>query len=376
MRILFTGGGTGGHLFPFVAIAKQLKQIYSQSSEQEADLEMFFLGADSFAKEILEKEGIRVKTILAGKLRRYLSGQIIFDFLKIPVGFLQSLWYLYIWMPDIIFSKGGYGSLPVVSIGWLYRIPILIHESDTVPGLANRWAAKLSKRIALSFASAEEYFPSEKTALVGNPIRPGIIQICLSSDEEFKKKTKNIFGLISQKPIIFIIGGSQGAQKLNDFILQVLPQLSEKYQIIHQCGPKNSPQIEEAVKQSPPQDYHFFPFLDENQMAAAYLLADLVISRAGSGSIFEIAVCAKPSILIPLPQSAGDHQRKNAFAYAQAGATVVLEEANLTPHLFLSKISQILDNPELIQKMSQSARNFYYPEAAQKIAQELIEMGK
>jgi len=150
----------------------------------------------------------------------------------------------------------------------------------------------------------------------------------------------------------------------------------EKYEIIHQYGPKNLQQIEKTTKQTPSPAYHFFPFLNENQMGAAYLLADLVITRAGAGSIFETAACAKPSILIPIPQSASGHQRKNAFTYAQAGATVVLEQANLTSNLFLSKISQILDNPELAQKMGQSAQNFYYPGAAQKISQELIEMGQ
>jgi UDP-N-acetylglucosamine--N-acetylmuramyl-(pentapeptide) pyrophosphoryl-undecaprenol N-acetylglucosamine transferase len=381
MRILFTGGGTGGHLFPIIAVARQLKQIYTQSiqpigSEKETPLEMFFLGPNGSVKELFKKEEIRTKTILAGKLRRYFSFWTIVDFLKMPFGLLQSLWYLYIWMPEVIFSKGGYGSVPVILVGWLYRIPILIHESDTIPGLANRLTAKFSKRIALSFASTEEYFPPEKTALVGNPVRSEIIQTCLTKDEEFKNQAKKSFGLVSQKPIIFIIGGSQGAQKLNEFILQLLPRLLEKYEIIHQCGPKNYQEIEEATKQSQPQDYHFFSFLDENQMGTAYLLADLVISRAGAGSIFETAACAKPSILVPLPQSAGDHQRKNAFAYAQAGATVVLEQANLIPHLFLNKVSQILDSPELAQKMVKNAQNFYYPQAAQKIAEALIEMGK
>jgi len=381
MRILFTGGGTGGHVFPIIALARQLKHIYTQSiapigPDEETRLQMFFLGPNGFSKKPLKKEGIRTRAILAGKLRRYFSIWTIFDFLKIPIGLLQSFWYLYIWMPDVIFSKGGYGSMPVVLVSWLFRIPILIHESDTIPGLANRWVAKFSQRIALSFASTKEYFPLEKTALTGNPVRLELIQICLLTDDKMKEEAKGIFGLIGQKPVIFILGGSQGARKLNEFILQVLPQLLEKYEIIHQCGRKNYQQVEKAIKQSPSPAYHFFPFLNENQMGAAYLLADLVISRAGAGSIFETAACAKPSILIPIPQAASDHQRKNAFAYARVGATVVLEQANLTSNLFLSKISQILDNPELAQKMSQSAQNFYEPEAAQKIAEELIEMGK
>jgi len=381
MRILFTSGGTGGHVFPIVALARQLKQTYTKSMlpigpGKETRLQMFFLGPNGFAKKPLKREGVRIKIILAGKLRRYFSIWTIFDFLKIPIGLLQSFWYLYIWMPDVIFSKGGYGSMPVVLVGWLFRIPILIHESDSIPGLANRWATKFSQRIALSFASTKEYFPLEKTAFVGNPIRSELIQICLLADEKKKEEAKSIFGLVGQKPVIFILGGSQGARKLNEFVLQILPQLLEKYEIIHQCGAKNYQKIKKDIKQSSFPSYHFFPFLNENQMGLVYLLSDLVISRAGAGSIFETAACAKPSILIPIPQSSSDHQRKNAFAYAQAGATIVLEQANLTPNLFLSKINQVLDNPELSKKMSQSAKNFYEPEAAKKIAEELIKMGR
>ncbi len=381
MRILFTGGGTGGHIFPIIALARQLKQIHTQSMTpigpaEETTLEMFFLGPDGWTKELLKKEGIRTRIILAGKLRRYFSVWTLFDLIKMPLGLLQSLWYLYFWMPDVIFSKGGYGSMPVVLIGWLYRIPILIHESDTVPGLTNRWAAKLSQRIALSFDSAEEYFPPQKTALVGNPVRSEVIQICQMVSQEVEEEAKKLFQINGQKPILLILGGSQGAHSLNEFILQLLPQLLENYEIIHQVGSKNYHQIEKKVGQNQLVNYHFYAFLDENQYAAAYLLAGLVISRAGAGTIFEMAACAKPSILIPLPQAAADHQRKNAFAYARAGATLVIEQANLTPNLFLNKINQILSNPELARKMSQSAQNFYQPEAAQKIGQELIEMGR
>ncbi len=381
MRILFTGGGTGGHIFPIIAVARQLKKIYTQSSEpigpdKETLLEMFFLGTWPISNDF-RKEGIKAKAILTGKLRRYFSIQNVLDLFKMPIGFIQALWHLYFWMPDVIFSKGGFGSVPVVLVGWLYRIPVLSHESDTVPGLANRLGAKFSKRIAISFASAAKYFPEKKTALVGNPTRSGITQICLSTDLDKKEEARKTLGLAGQKPIIFIFGGSQGAMKINEMILNTLSQLLEKYEIIHQCGPNNLEQIKQAIGQSASSDdYHLFPFLDENQMAMAYLAADLVISRAGSGSIFETALCGKPSILIPLPHAAGNHQRKNAFAYAQAGATIVIEQANLTPNIFLNEIQKIFSQPDLKQKMSTNAKSFSQAEAGQKIAQALIEMGR
>ncbi len=374
MRILFTGGGTGGHIFPIITVARQIKKIYNQ----ENDLEMFFLGApagDDFSN-VLENEGIKTKMILTGKIRRYFSIKNIVDFFKMPFGLIQSFWYLYTWMPDVIFNKGGFGSVPVVLVGWLYRIPILTHESDLTPGLANRLGAKFSKKIAISFDKSEKYFSKEKTALIGNPIRTNIIKACSSNSLEDKENARNILGLISQRQVIFVFGGSQGAQILNQAILMILPRLLEKYDVIHQCGSKNLEKIKKEVSQIPSDNYHLFSFLNEKQIAAAYLLSNLIISRAGAGSISEIAACGKPSILIPLANSANGHQRENAFAYMRTGATTILEQKNLTPNLFLHEINKILNDPELIQNISINAKNFAKPDAAQKIAEALIQMGK
>lgn len=368
MRIVFTGGGTGGHVYPIIAVARQLKQIYGQTQS----LEMIFLGPTGHYRQDLEKEGIRVKSILAGKLRRYFSVFTLLDILKAPLGFVQSFWHLFFLMPDVVFSKGGYGAVPVVLVSWLYLIPVISHESDAVPGLANRIGGMFSKRIALSFQGSEKYFSKKKTALVGNPVRMEMAQICSMTDKE---KAKSVFNITSQKPIILILGGSQGAQKINELVLSVLPNLLDKYEIIHQVGEKNYQRIKGYLKEYPG-NYHFFPFLDEVLYTNGFLLADLVVSRAGGGSIYEIAACHKPSILIPLPRSASDHQRKNAFAYAEAGATSVLEQDNLTPNMFLNEIEEIIGSLEMAQKMRDNAKTFSQPEAASKIAQELIEMAQ
>jgi len=369
MRIVFTGGGTGGHVFPIIAVARQLKKNYSGAEP----LEMFFIGLDDGYQEILSKEGIVIKSISAGKLRRYFSFRTVLDILKIPVGLIQSFWHLYILMPDVVFSKGGYGSLCPVFVSWLYLIPVLSHESDVIPGLANRIGSIFSKRLAISFQSTEKYFSKEKTALIGNPIRLELIQSCLSDNPEDKERAKSAFKIASRKPVIFILGGSQGAEKINQLVLFVLPNLLDKYEIIHQCGVKNYEGVKGSIKELPA-NYHLFPFLNESQMASAYLLSDLIISRAGAGSIFEIAACAKPSILIPIPQSSSDHQRKNAFAYARAGAAMVLEQDNVTPNLFLSEISRILNNPAKIQEIKENAKNFSQPSAADSLAQAILEM--
>ena len=373
MKILFTGGGTGGHVFPIIAVARQLKKFYKDNSN-ENELEMFFLGSSGLSEKVLEKEGITVKTILAGKLRRYFSFKTFLDLIKVPFGFCKSLFYIYIWMPDVIFSKGGYDSFPVVLVGWLYRIPILIHESDTIPGLANRLSSKFSKKIGVSFNFAEKYFPQKKTALIGNPIRKRIVEKCILDNQEEKQKIKSDYKIISQKPVILVLGGSQGAEKINNLILLTLPQLLEKYEIIHQCGENNYEYVKARSIQS--DNYHLFPFFDEDQMSNVYSIADFIISRAGAGSICEIAICGKPSILIPLPKSARDHQRQNAMIYSQSGSGVVLEQLNLTPNLLLNEISKILNNDELYKKMSNNAKNFSRPEAAEKVTKELIELVK
>ncbi len=374
MRIVLTGGGTGGHLFPVIAVARELKKSLQQKASQipekeTTSLELLFIGPPSIGEQDLAKEGIGHKIILAGKIRRYASLQNILDVLKLPVGFMQSLWQLFSFMPNAIFSKGGYGSVPVVLAARVFRIPVLIHESDATPGLANKFCAKFSKRIAISFADTAQYFPKGKTALTGNPVRSGIFN-------GTKEQAQRLFGLSGTKQILFIYGGSQGSKAINDVISLALPMLLQRTEIIHQCGTENYEAIKQSMKNNLPGNYHLLPFLNEEQVQAAYAAADLVISRAGASNIAEIAALGKPSILVPLPNSAGDHQVKNALEYAKFGATLVMEQMNLTPNLLQNRIFALLDDPGLLAKMSANAKNFQQPDAAAKIAQEVLNIAK
>ena len=366
MRIMLTGGGSGGHLFPLIAIAREIKKnSLTNPILQGNPLEFIFMGPQTIGQEILQQENIEIKFIFSGKLRRYASIRIFLDFLGLFLGIFQALWNVFIFMPDVIFSKGGYGSLPVVFAGWLYRIPILIHESDSLPGLTNIISSHLAKKISVSFSEALNSFPAKKTALLGNPIREELLS-------GTKEEAIKIFNLTGDKPVLLIIGGSQGAQMINNFIVSVLPALTIKYEIIHQCGENNYQDIKKQIEGL--KDYHFFAFLNETQIKNAYAVADLIISRAGANSIFEIAANGKASIIIPLPGSARDHQRANAYNYAKSGAAIVLEQPNLTPHLFATRIAQLIENKELLQKMGESAKNFYRFDAGQKIAEEIIKL--
>ncbi len=365
MKILFTGGGTGGHILPIIAIAREIRRIYSGNV-----LEFFYVGPkDEFGEILLSQENIKVKTVLAGKIRRYLEWKTIFQniidvLFKIPAGVLQSFFHLFFLAPDLIFSKGGFGSIPGVISGWLLRIPIFLHESDISPGLSNRFLSRFSLEVFVSFPRTE-YFSPRKMILVGNPIRKEIL-------EGAKEEAKTLFKLNSEKPVVLILGGSQGAQRINDKILEILPELLTNFEVIHQCGEKNFNQIKAEAKAIINKDlekcYHLFAFLNESEIKQAYAAAHLIISRAGSGSIFEISAVEKPSILIPLPESAQNHQVKNAYAYSQGGAAIVLEEENFTPHFFLEKLKYLFSHPEELEKMAKSAKEFSKPLAAKIVA--------
>lgn len=368
MRIVLTGGGTGGHLTPLVAIANKLK------SKLGPEAQFLYIGSGApMEKQIMSEEGIPAKFVLSGKMRRYFSFQNFVDVFKIPIGFFQSLGILLWFSPDVIFSKGGYVAIPIVVAAWIYRIPIMIHESDSIPGVANKFLAKFANRIAVAYPSAEEYFPREKTALVGNPVRFQVLEGDPALIRERLKFTES-------KKVILVLGGSQGSQTINLAIVKVLPRLLHQFQIIHQTGQEH---LEEILKEAaflgikPGHDGYFAtPFLNANDLKEAFALSDLVISRAGATFITEIAANEKPAILIPISESANDHQRMNAYALAHIGAAIVLEESNLGEHILMEKIEKIMTDQDLRQGMTQKIKTFYHPNAAEVIASSLIEIAR
>jgi len=366
MKILFTGGGTGGHVFPIVAIAREIRRIYPKKN-----LEFYYIGPkDDFGSIFLSQEDFIIKTIISGKIRRYFDWQNIIDILfKIPVGIIQSFFFLLKLRPHLVFSKGGSGSFLITLSAKILRIPVFIHESDIVPGLSNQKTSKWARKIFTSFEKTE-YFDPRKTTLTGNPIRKDI----LDGDKE---KAVEIFNLTLSRPVLLIMGGSQGAEAINDFVLLILKNLLDYYEVIHITGAANIKQIKaeaEVVKEGDDDKYyHPFGFLDEERLKHAYQAADLIVSRSGSGSIFEIAAVGKPSILIPLPSSAGDHQVKNAYAYANTKAAMVIEQENLTPHFFMENLQLLFLHPERLKEMSRAALDFAKPLAARAIAREILE---
>ncbi len=370
MRILFTGGGTGGHFFPIVAVARELKRIAEE--EQILDLELFYMGPDDFGQEVIVQEEIFFLRVGTGKMRRYASALNFLDFFKTFFGVIRGVWRMFFVMPDVVFSKGGYGAVPAIAGAILFRIPLIIHESDSIPGTVNRFAARFAVRVGIAFPSAAQFFPKGKTAVVGIPIRKRI----LGGNIAHAKESLSIF---TDAPVIGVIGASQGSQKINEAVLGILKELAEEFEIVHQTGQKNFEDVKGegmvTLEFAHKEHYHPVPFFDEQGMRDFYAASDLIVSRAGASSIFEIAAWAKPAILVPLLNSAQEHQLKNAYEYAAVGAAEIVEEANLTPHILLGEIKRMIQNKDGLRRMGEAAQRFSRIDAAEIIARELLRLG-
>lgn len=371
MKVVFTGGGTGGHFYPLIAVAEELNKIIDE--EHIAESKLFYFSDAPYDTEALRENGIKYVHIVAGKRRIYRSFKNFIDLFKIGIGALQALIKLFIIFPDIIFAKGGYASFPTLFAARILGIPVIIHESDSVPGRVNVWAGKFARKIAVSYRESSEYFPGQedKIAHTGQPIRREIRTPSTVGAYEFLKLEHDV-------PVIFVQGGSQGAHIINYAIESVITKLVEKYQVIHQVGEANMAEFKkltDATLHKHPQKnrYKQFGFLNPLAMKMTSGVSKLVISRAGS-ALFEIAVWGIPSIIIPITKSNGDHQRKNAFNYARYGACTVIEEDNLHPNILLSEIDRILENKEIWEEMSKSAKKFSQGNAGEKIARAIVEI--
>ncbi len=370
MRIAFTGGGTGGHLYPIIAVAREVKRIAEE--ERILDLELYYFGPDAIPADSVQAEDLIVTRVTAGKIRRYFSVFSFIDAFKVAFGILEAFWKMLLVMPDVVFCKGGFGSFPVTLAARIYRIPVVVHESDSMPGLVNRWAGRWARRVAVSFAGAAKYFPPARTALIGVPVRNRIIG-------GNREPAREVFGVFSNRPVVLVLGGSQGAAVLNRALIEVLGPLVEEFEVIHSAGPKN---IEDVRLETAPileggggVYYHPFGFMNEDEMRGAFALADIVVSRAGATAIYEIAANAKPAILIPIKIAAQDHQKANAYEYVRRGAAIVIEEDNLTPSVLLHEVKKLNTDTGRRARMAEAARSFARPEAAGILARELLTLG-
>ncbi len=369
IKILMTGGGSGGHLYPLVAVAGELARALDERGYR-ADVRYF--GSPGAHSHVLETAGVRITHITSSKMRTYFDVRNFFEPLRFFWGFLVALVKVFFFMPHAAFDKGGPGTLPIALACRFYRIPIVVHESDAVPGRSTRALGKAARIVELAFAEAAPHFPAGKVRVVGNPVRPDIARA-----PSLDPIAKAGFGFNPDQPVVLFVGGSQGAEAFNAFILEHLKPLIEKFQVLHQVGPANFEPYRkefEFMDSNLPAEvryrYSFAPYFEP--LLRAYQAADVVVSRAGASTIFELAALGKPAILVPLPGSAHDHQTVNAYAYAKTGAAVVIEQENFLPTLVINELMRILTNPERIASMQEAAKRFATPDAARTIAGDIL----
>ncbi len=368
MKIVFTGGGTGGHFYPIIAVVQKVNQIIN--NENIIGAKLYYFSDSPYDKEMLVENELLFEEINAGKMRTYFSLKNFTDIFKIFFGIINALFKMFSIYPDVVFGKGGYASFPTIFAARILHIPVVIHESDSAPGRVNKWAGHFAKKIAISFLESANYFPKNKIAWTGQPIISEIEQ------KAEQKKALDYFKLESNLPTIFVLGGSQGSELINNTILDALPRLVENYQIIHQVGVNNFKIVTnraEVVLNNNPHKLRYLSmsFLNPLAMRMAAGAANIIVSRAGS-TIFQIASWGIPSIIIPFTESNADHAKKNAFNYARAGACSVVEEMNMTANILSSEIERITTDNQTWQQMAQNAKAFYKPGAAEKIARTLV----
>ena len=372
MRIVLTGGGTGGHFYPLIAVAEAIEDICKERTLIEPEL--YYTGPAAFDVESLREHDIIHVQTSAGRMRRYGSILNIFDVFKTMWGIVTTTIRLFSVYPDVVFSTGGFAAYPTLFAARLLAIPVVIYDADAEPGRVSLWSSKFARWIAVAHPDAIAQFPPrvrDKIARTGHPIRKEIEKPMGEGGHEFLK-------LDSAVPTIFIMGGSQGSVAINNVVLGALSELVKKYNIVHQVGTAN---LEEIGKVSAlvlrdsffDKRYRAFGLLNTLALRMTAGIALVIVSRAGSGSIFEIASWGKPAILIPIPEDISHDQKENAYSYAREGAAVVLEQHNVTPHLLIAEIDRIAGNPELEKKMSAAALEFARPESARKLATIIIE---
>ena len=323
-RIILTGGGTAGHVTPNIALLPKLSEL---------GYDIQYIGSyNGIEKDLIEPFGVPYHGISSGKLRRYLSARNLTDPFRVLKGFSEARKLIKELKPDVIFSKGGFVSVPVVLAGKRCKVPVIIHESDMTPGLANKIAIPSAAKVCCNFPETLEYLPKGKAVLTGSPIR----QELLSGN---KIAALDLCGFTADKPVILVIGGSLGSVVVNNAVRKSLTKLLEHFQVIHLCGKDKTDETLNGTK-----GYCQFEYV-KDELRDIFALADLVISRAGANAICELLALHKPNLLIPLPASSsrGD-QLLNARSFERQGYSVVLEEETLTPKLLLDSILQLYEN--------------------------------
>ncbi len=350
-RLLCVGGGTGGSVSPLLAVAAEWLRQFPASDRR------FWGSAAGPERTLVTEAGLPFSSLPAGKLRRYASFANLLDLVKILCGFFVALTRLVRWRPSVIVSAGSYVAVPVVWAGWILRIPSLIHQQDVRPGLANRLMLPFASRLTLTFNESNSFFPSGKTVVTGNPFRP---ELAAGS----ARRGRELWNFHEELPILLCLGGGTGARSLNELLVSIAPTILEQAQVLHLTGPgKLVPFVHPR--------YRAVPFLTAD-FSQALAMADLVISRAGLSTLTELAVLAKPTIVVPLPDT---HQEANAAFFARPGAVRVVEQRAGATAL-LAAVQSLLTNTDVRRQLSIQIQRLVRPDATQAVVAELVKLVK
>ncbi|GAC1390948.1 MAG: undecaprenyldiphospho-muramoylpentapeptide beta-N-acetylglucosaminyltransferase [Ktedonobacteraceae bacterium] len=372
MRVLISGGGTGGHVYPALAVAMQLQHQYN------ADI--LYLGSDDgLETRLVPVAGLRFKTIKAGKLQRFVSWRTLTGVARVPIGIAQAISIVRHFRPDVAFTSGGYVAVPAGLAAWLNGVPLLMHQQDVPPNLSNKLIAPLATRISVAFADSLRYFPAQRTVQLGNPIRQAILNVRNVSPQQ----ARTSLGLAPDIPLVLVTGGSQGARHLNQTVCQALPELLQRYQVLQISGSNLfnetrdlSEQTLAGVESEMRQRYRLEAYMDA-EMPLALQAAELVLCRAGASVLSELAVLGKPSMLVPLPPALGSSpQEANAAMFKRAHAAEVILNDILKPASMIERVTYILSEPACLHMMSEAAKKLGKPNATQDIVETIVTITK
>lgn len=354
--VVIAGGGTGGHLYPGIALAKALMK-------NDSNIEITFVGTrQGIESRVLPREGLRLKTILSGGLLGKKGMGRLVNWLKLPVSLLQSMAFLLLNRPRLVVGVGGYVSGPVVLSAWALRIPVMIHEQNTVPGATNRWLGKIADKVAITFEMSKKYFPAHKVVETGNMIR-----------EEFTEAEQaNVPA--SEKFTVLVLGGSQGAHSINQAMLEALDfleNLKDRLHIIHQTGESDVAHVQTAYKEK--------GFSGEAQafiydMAEQYRKASLVICRSGATTLAEVTALGLPAVLVPFPFAAHNHQVHNARALESQGAARLILDKDVNGEQLAHIIQDGIDHPERLREMAGRSFQMGRRDATQRVTELCLEL--
>ena len=356
IRVLVAGGGTGGHLFPGVAVAKEICRRL-----EGAEI-LFVTGKRKMESEVLRKAGFRQTFIAVEgmKGRGLLKGALVA--LKLPWSLLESLWIIRRFSPHFVLGVGGYSAGPVCLAARIMGVPSAIHEQNSFPGVTNRLLCRVVNRVFISFEESRKHFSGGSIHLTGNPIRAEFLASATLSGRKAKPFT------------VLVVGGSQGARAINEAFVEALTLLKKRNRpcrVIHQTGELNYEKTAALYKERGLEG-EVMPFIQD--MAEAYREAELVVSRAGAGAVFEMAAMGKPSLLIPYPFAANRHQETNGQVLVEAGAAEMILQENLTGELLAERLARLMEDRAALERMGRAAKRVSKPDAAQRIADLLLEM--